>query len=122
MTDERMNEITQYAQERLRTGDILAAYALEVIDFAHEAVEARKQAGHSAAELMKLLSQAEKERDETIRLGDERLATLWDEKKAEIAKIAAERDDARSDAAWLRDIIKVLKSMDTGKGVLWVES
>lgn len=64
MTDERMNEITQYAQERLRTGDILAAYALEVIDFAHEAVEARKQAGHSAAELMKLLSQTEKERDE----------------------------------------------------------
>lgn len=65
MTDERMNEITQYAQQRLRTGDILAAYALEVINFAHEAVEARHQAGHSAAELMKLLSQAEKAGDYT---------------------------------------------------------
>lgn len=103
MTEERIQEMIAYATHRLiTTGDILAAYALQVIDFANEAVEARNQAGHSAAELMKLLSQVEKERDEAIRLGDERLATLWDEKKAETAKIAAERDEARAEVERLK--------------------
>ena len=84
------------------------------------------------------LRQVTEERDkahaEVERLKDERgeamasLAALKqeyrpaDELRTQLLVEMEAHAETRSEVERLRDIIKVLKSMDTGKGVLWVES
>lgn len=60
----------------------------------------------------KALRELVAQRDEAIRLGDERLAVLWDEKKAEIAKLTEERDEARFDNRQLREWLDRLLAHD----------
>jgi hypothetical protein len=110
MTDDQLDEIEKEAKaggpEDDGTGDIAAFLVdcriLPLVKALREArahneklIEELKETDVRAAEWLGILEKMERERDEAIRLGDERLATLWDEKKVEIKKLTAERDDAR---------------------------
>lgn len=69
MTPERLEEIKQLAEVRLRVGDVMAAFTLELVDE---------------------IKTAKEEKAAAIRLGDERLAVLWDMKQKEIQNLKAE--------------------------------
>ena len=56
------------------------------------------------------LEKAEQERDEAIRLGDERLAEVYDEKTACVKQLRHERDSAREEAKVLR--IRIRENSD----------